>query len=349
VSCFTTIFICTWVTQHRAIPREHEPSYITFFRSVGWMCAGIIAPEYICLVAIMQCSGAWRLKKMMHDASGGHFGFLQGFFLQIGGLARHTIEGKRVVISPDQYMYLVEQGLIPWNGDPDGTWSMSKEAIMDKAKTDSFAKIFTAFQVTSFVIQCVAKLASHLPLCPLEVATLGFVFCSLASFGFWWHKPENVDLPFIVVMPKLTTEQQTAFDEKDFEEKLLDKADTIYFYSTDSDELFSAAMGALVSIGFAAIHIAGWNLVFPSRAELVIWRISALGTIGVSAFIMIIGAVDQALKLHFKLVGFVFPFIYFFYIGCRLLVVGETLASLRALPAGVYQTIVLSNYIFAFQ
>ncbi|PYH98145.1 hypothetical protein BO71DRAFT_426490 [Aspergillus ellipticus CBS 707.79] len=114
-TCLTTIFLCTWVV------------FALFFKA-------IIAPEFIAVEGLQEWA---RCRRMEVDML---------------ALRHRTPRGDRV-IWPNQYTWLLEQGLIDWADH--ASWGLSEEDIRDKSKSDSLAKLAALVQVSWFVAQCI--------------------------------------------------------------------------------------------------------------------------------------------------------------------------------------------------
>jgi hypothetical protein len=156
-------------------------------------------------------------------------------------------------------------------------------------------------QTLWFMIQCIARGVQHLPLTELEVITLAYTMLNLFIYVFWWNKPQNVGCP-IRVYKTSTAEHRMGGKEVDgWEgtalERLLEKA-MIYFMgeqdeyvdhsqesslpmfwagrSDPGDGAMASAIVALLAAGFGAIHFIAWYSEFPSRAELILWRVACI-------------------------------------------------------------------------
>ena len=71
----------------------------------------------------------------------------------------------------------------------------TKASIMDRSKADGIGKLLICFQAAWMIIQCIGRLANQLPLTMLEINTLGHVFCALALYTIWYHKPQDMNDP----------------------------------------------------------------------------------------------------------------------------------------------------------
>lgn len=73
--------------------------------------------------------------------------------------------------------------------------NISKEQIQDKSKADPLVKSIVCLQTTWFCVQCVGRIASKLPISPLELNTLAHATCALIVYVLWWDKPVEVEQP----------------------------------------------------------------------------------------------------------------------------------------------------------
>ena len=80
-------------------------------------------------------------------------------------------------------------------------YSVPLKEITTRSKGDSFSKAVAFIQTTSFIVQCCARGAQHLPLTELELMTVGFAILSTITYFFWWFKPYKIDRPIITACP----------------------------------------------------------------------------------------------------------------------------------------------------
>lgn len=108
----------------------------------------------------------------------------------------------------------------------------------------------------------------------------------------------------------------------------------------------------------AGSNFAAWHTVFPTYAEKVLWRCSAtvylVSTMLWGSFELIIQAWEGSKQSALARLGcdkFKFPMALLFWIPvliafvARICLIGETLASLRAMPADVYHNVAWTNFI----
>lgn len=111
---------------------------------------------------------------------------IHGFFAIMGGFARYDDGEGPYVIDPD--------GLEDYLQKDD----ITGEAIMDRSKGDALSKGIAILQTGWFILQCIARKIQGLPVTELEVVTLAFAALNFAVYAFWWNKPLDVRVPFIV-------------------------------------------------------------------------------------------------------------------------------------------------------
>ena len=62
--------------------------------------------------------------------------------------------------------------------------------IRDKSKGDTLSKGLVIVQTSlRFLLQCIARGISHLPITGLELVTVAFVTITFVTNGLWWYKP----------------------------------------------------------------------------------------------------------------------------------------------------------------
>lgn len=86
---------------------------------------------------------------------------------------------------------------------------ITEEDIQDRSKNDAISKTLIILQTTWFVMQCIARWFSHLPITELEVVTLGFAMLNGITYGLWWHKPQNVGRPVFLEIKRQTPQNKS--------------------------------------------------------------------------------------------------------------------------------------------
>lgn len=115
-------------------------------------------------------------------------------------------------------------------------------------------------------------------------------------------------------------------------------------------------IGALILIAYGGFHLTAWHWHFPSKAEMWLWRFSALFLAGMTpVFVIVVLPMVFGWFLNTdsswsgRALWAVFAILYFCalleYVFARIFLVVESFISLRSVPIGVYASMPWSNYI----
>ena len=168
----------------------------------------IIAPEFIAVEGLQERNQA---RKMVNDCAGltgGRLKLVHVFYIGMLALRYRTPRGEKV-IWPNQYTWLLEQGLI-W--DNHAIWGLSEENIRDKSNADGTAKLLALGQVSWFVAQSIMRGAHTLPLSQLETMTLNYIPLVALTYLFWWVKPKDIMTPSVVDLLDMLLWQKSTFE-----------------------------------------------------------------------------------------------------------------------------------------
>jgi len=169
----------------------------------------IIAPEFMAVEGLQEWSQAQKMVQSCAGLTGGSLKLVHAFYISMLALRYRTSRGEKV-IWPNQYTWLLEQGLIKW--DDHALWGLSEENIHDKSNADGTAKLLALGQVCWFVAQSIMRLAHALPLSQLETMTFSYIPLFAVTYFFWWVKPKDVMTPSIVDLPDMPLGQKTTFE-----------------------------------------------------------------------------------------------------------------------------------------
>ncbi|PVF91504.1 hypothetical protein CPB86DRAFT_878488 [Serendipita vermifera] len=326
-SCLTTIFACTWLTQHPNIPPIVDHRDIGFSRKyllrirrflrhqIVPFLVVLTAPEWVLAWALQQRLVANQIVK----EGGQGWTRTHGFFVTMGGFHAFTRENKekpRVTCDSDTPWYPLHRREV-MELFKKGDIELPLEAeIQDKSKTDWLAKALVILQTGWFVVQCIARGVAHLPLSELEIVTLAYTTMNVGIYAAWWDKPRNVDRPIRVYIPRDIAEEMKSQgvqrrEQKDIwqyiftniiksimpgstvkdDENLAGYTGVPTFYmgspTDSSDTTGPVVVSSAVGTVFGAIHCIAWPYPFPSQAERILWRLSSMAIIGVPALVFI--------------------------------------------------------------
>ena len=169
----------------------------------------ILAPEVIAVEGLQEWSQARRMVDTCMGLTAGRLKLIHAFYIGMLALRYRTPRGEKI-IWPNQYTWLLEQGLIEWK---DHTfWGMSEESIRDKSDADTTVKLLALAQVSWFVGQSIMRRAHHLPLSPLETMTISYIPLVAITYFFCWVKPKDVMTPSVVDLPDMAVSQMSTFE-----------------------------------------------------------------------------------------------------------------------------------------
>ena len=226
VSCCFTIFLCTWVVIH---PRVHKRPLLRRLHKITLFLKTIFAPEFIAVEGLQEWSQARKMVRNCAGPTGGRLKLVHAFYIGMLALRYRTPNGEKV-LWPNQYTWLLEQGLIDW--DDHALWGLSEENIRDKSNADGTAKLLAVGQVSWFVAQSIMRRAHSLPLSQLETMTLSYIPLIAITYFFWWVKPKDVLTPSVIDLPSMPSGQETTFESmavsNAFDDEGMGKQDSLW-------------------------------------------------------------------------------------------------------------------------
>ncbi|KAK7438879.1 hypothetical protein VKT23_017806, partial [Stygiomarasmius scandens] len=84
-----------------------------------------------------------------------------------------------------------------------GLISITEDEIMDRSKSDPFAKIVVLCQTLWFIVQSVARGVEGLSITDLEILTNAFAMLNFVTYFLWWNKPQHVRFPIVIDASKM--------------------------------------------------------------------------------------------------------------------------------------------------
>ncbi|KIM22980.1 hypothetical protein M408DRAFT_78246 [Serendipita vermifera MAFF 305830] len=320
-SCLSTIFLCTWMAIHPNVHFKAEKPDQRWFERWLWdplhdfvtyklplFLWALLVPEYLL---------AWAVRQYMQAGVISNEGKIPGWtrthghFMIMGGF--HLFRIDEIPVCPLKFEDVpvdILEIIAP-----------TETELKDRGKSDVLTKFIVLVQTLWFVVQCIARKKQHLPLTELEVVTLAYTALNLFIYVFWWDKPRNIDCPIRIYKTSMATHEESGekVDEwnknwaghwiekmgvytiggQDQYTMLSEKLSIPMFWSGMLNENYQGDAGlgpSLLGSVFGAIHCIAWSSEFPSRAELILWRISCVAMITVPFLVVIIcvvGVADQ--------------------------------------------------------
>lgn len=202
-------------------------------------------------------------------------------------------------LSSIQLLHACQEKIIP--GPPE----LSIADLEDRSKGDIFVKGAAIVQILWLVIQIIARASEGLAISLLEVTTLAFATCAIATYILLWHKPQDVMTPtYIDATNVLTRDQVIGLAARSPVSNLFvhefwlhgvairAMADSVFPWTRgipirlprQKDTLFLNPIFIGVGFGgtlFGIIHFIAWNFEFPTPVERILWRMSCCVLISV--------------------------------------------------------------------
>ena len=248
----------------------------------------------------------------------------KAFYIDMGGF---RIKPKNTDSFPtngrDMY-WLVKEGLVK---QPLFKPSM----IEDKNKVDPLLRMITIFQIFYFIVQVIGRWVQHLFVTTAELTTVSFIICSILGSCFWWHKPCDVVASEMIAID-LTIEEiiaRGAPSEYEWYVTPLDFASREEWWWSRTwwnflnilkhmglcfgseapngkpvDRISDSVLRSLprtqqylilaVTTTCFGIFFVAWRNAFPTRTELIMWRIVCIIEMAMLVTGLIISELSQA-------------------------------------------------------
>ncbi|KAJ6472555.1 hypothetical protein C8R45DRAFT_1164275, partial [Mycena sanguinolenta] len=242
------------------------------------------------------------------------------------------------------------------------------DSIKDKSKGDALSKSVVLVQCLWFAAQCLARVHQHLAVTELEIATMAFAVVNIFIWLLWLHKPLDVQQPVVIELPLDPPTQPTVFVQLSLfdrcsgaifgfsAEKQYDPLPSFWSLPLDLDD---SPFGILILVGtlFGAVHCAGWNADFPTKAEMWMWRayssaiaatpfiifFNGLLLVAVAPISLFKGTMPSTVQLVLQ--GCLGGVGIAMYVLARLLLIVLPLIGLRSLPQSAFMDVNWSMYI----
>ncbi|ETS85561.1 hypothetical protein PFICI_03586 [Pestalotiopsis fici W106-1] len=183
-------------------------------------------------------------------------------------------------------------------------FSLQMEDIADKSKADWLLKSLSVLQISSLVLTVIARGVAGLPITQLEIATLAFSIFAIATFAVNWWKPKDISQPIWIphitrgfdcsedheqdpenntgvfnytqpFMQRLLSPHRARRRERRIQDLLRVPNDMVDMEGEVPLIVILMAISALI---FGGLHCSAWNFEFPTRTELILWRITSISS-----------------------------------------------------------------------
>ena len=366
-SCILTLWPCVWTAIHLNIPARHSTSWQRFLTKLPYAAVTLVFPEFMLLLVVLQFQSAWRFASEMNrviaswndsetasreppkveihhgcpasaitsltrfqrwNLTTAFFGIMGGFQAKFGDGSDFRGDPDTPILTPSLLIRLAGEKMLP---------PVDSRLCKGRGKSDEIGKLFVIGQVSWFVLQCIGRKASGLPVTLLEINTAVHVACAIGIYTLMWFKPQGATEPLMIDVSKCTACDHFIMENKQDLVSLAQNVDASYH---DDFEGITLTYTTLISLGviYGALHLVAWDAHFPSYAERILWRVSAL-TIIVSSPMYLLASLEWFFDSEGVSGGFqVLLFLLVIFLP-RLYLVTEAFVSVRSLPVGAYQTV----------
>jgi hypothetical protein len=263
------------------------------------------------------------------------------WFIIIGGFEIQCTDGTH-------RLSLAEiKDLITKNAIPVSSIAITEEEISDRGKTDQLSKLIACLQILWFAIQLTGRAVQHLPTTNLELFTLGIVVCSFGTYAAYWRRPQDIRLPITISVG----EGKTFHDV--FDRYISPRAKFSWAGEIEDSKkvFFSLCLSAVITAVFGSCHLIGWDFLYPSSVEQLLWRIFSISCVVILLLLMFLlwfmGLLDEGFDIfspECSVNYLLIASLIFLYALARVYLLVAIFISLRSVPAGVYQTVNWSLY-----
>lgn len=163
--------------------------------------------------------------------------------------------------------------------------------IQDKSKADWFIKGVATIQVIWIIFNGIARHIIGLPVTQIEIATIAFAVIAVFTYVANAWKPKDLSRPTVLQFRGALSESRTRYARKQsFTRRFLFPSETVHestggycLKRVPNDEawleegtpaLFTVMI--FCSLLFGGLHCLAWNSAFPTRVELILWRVASL-------------------------------------------------------------------------
>lgn len=154
------------------------------------------------------------------------------------------------------------------------------DEIDDLNESDFFVKFLAVAQILWLCIQIIARASHNLPITQLEIVTLAFAVCSITTYGLLYSRPKDVQtVREIRAIRYPTPGMMTRIASAASHDGTLRRDIPIPNFAHSAMSLHFNCSLTVVLIVFGGLHLAAWDFEFPTEAESLFWKISAVATL----------------------------------------------------------------------
>ena len=188
-----TISFCSWTVLCLNVPARGQGFWQRLLQKTLLTVLSICGPEFILQLTMGQWASARCSVEQFCKSSRLNWMMKHAFLADMGGFVPCTPNNISFPLDAKQVHYLVEKKYLPYS-----EVAISKETIADKNKREGMVRFITVCQTLWFALNCIARAVQGLAITTLELTTIGFIICTLATFYFWAQKPSDVTTAIMI-------------------------------------------------------------------------------------------------------------------------------------------------------
>lgn len=97
----------------------------------------------------------------------------------------------------EQVHYLVVNKFVPY---------LDVGIEQERNKVDTLVGLIIVLRIPWYLVAAIGRAFQHLSITSLELATIGFIICTLGTYYFWYYKPVDIGRA-VVIKPNATIRQ----------------------------------------------------------------------------------------------------------------------------------------------
>ncbi|KAK1758781.1 hypothetical protein QBC47DRAFT_397603 [Echria macrotheca] len=161
-------------------------------------------------------------------------------------------------------------------------FTLAASEIHDKSKDDALVKTVAMLKVGLLAVDLARRAAARIPASQVEVMALAFACCALFSYPVLLPQPQGVGVPTVIHAKRsaASLEEMERISRRGY---LVLGGRPGEYAIPDFTAAMQPGAGFVTSVGtgvalvvFGAVHLAAWDLAFPSVLERLLWRVSAV-------------------------------------------------------------------------
>ena len=204
-SSLITLALCSWTVLCLNVYPEDWGFWRCGLQKFCMACLTFIGPEFTFQLAIGQWCSARRsvekFRKRGHELGQEEWTMTHAFFADMGGFVLHpkfSNKGRwaKFPLDSEQVYYLVNKNYVPYE-----EFAIPIHKIEERNKVDGALRVITVLQILWYFVGVIARACQHLAITVLELATMGFIVCTLGTYYFVSH----FSFPFHVSVSRYPT------------------------------------------------------------------------------------------------------------------------------------------------